>query len=68
MLLIEARVQSFEQELEQCDQVLWVRGGDVYVDIAERHGGRDGQAQRGRLAATSGRGEAVRRSGDERIY
>lgn len=57
--MIEARVESFEDELEECYQVLGVGRRDVDVHVAECNRTRYGEAEARGLASTSGRREAV---------
>lgn len=65
MLLIQARIEPLQYELEESDQVLRVGGSDVDVDVSEGNCGGHGQAETGRLAATAGRCQAVRWAGGE---
>lgn len=53
VLLVQTRIEPFQHELEECDKILRVWRRDVYIDVAERHRGRHGEAEAGRLASAS---------------
>ena len=60
MLLVLERVEALEHKLEERAQVLGRGRRHEDVCVAVRDGGREGEAEGGRLAAASRRGERHR--------